>query len=185
MVRNYERGELAKEILKAFLVGGLVISCVAFPGMAHILKLFNTGSAGERSRVRRAVQRLEKKGLLIRKIKNGKEIIEVTQAGKSKISEYIVDELYIQRPKKWDKKWRVLMFDIPETKARVRREVSFRIRDMGMVAIQDSVFLSPFPCKQEVDFLADHYFVREYFIYFEADTIECKEDVLKIFKLNK
>lgn len=180
---TYKRNELAKAILASFLVGGLALSCAVVPGIAHLFTLFNAQNAGERSRVRRSVKRLEQKGLLTRRIRNGKEELLVTRTGKQKLAEYIVDELKIQPQKKWDKKWRVVMFDIPEKKGHIRREVSFKIKDIGMVAMQDSVFVSPFPCKKEVDFIVEHYSVRKHVIYLETDVIELTEDLLEKFDL--
>jgi len=183
-MKNFEHGELAKEILMIFLIGSLVVSCAVLPGLPYIFKLFKTSNAKERGRIRQSVRGLEKQGLLQRKIKNGKEELVVTKKGERKIAEYLAEDLEIQKPKRWDKKWRIVMFDIPETKVRTRKEVSFKLKDMGMKAIQNSVFISPYPCKKEIDFIANHYFVKKYFIYFETNNIESYQDLLKIFKLN-
>lgn len=186
-MKKYERGELAKEILKGFLVvgaaGGIVVTCAVFPGMAAILELFEPKSATDRYRVKRTVRNLERKKLLMRSIKNGKEVFVVTQLGKRQLEQYLMEDLHILPSKKWDKKWRVLMFDIPEKHKRVRDEVSVVLRNMGMHAIQNSVFVSPYPCKDEVDFITGFYRAKEYFIYFETDNIECKEDLLTLFQL--
>ena len=182
-MKKYDRGELAKTILKAFLISGLIVSCIVLPGMAPVLKLVGATGAKERGRVKRSLRSLEKNGLIVRKIKNGEEQLLVTTKGEQKLARYLLEDLQIQKLKKWDKRWRVVMFDIPETKARVRTEASWKIKDMGMKAVQDSVFISPYPCKKEIDLLANHFFIKKYFIYFETDNIECHEDILKEFKL--
>lgn len=166
-----------------FFVGGFVITCAVLPGMAQLVKLFQPRDTNERRRLMQSFRQLQKSGYVTRKIKNGKEAFVVTQKGKQKIAQYVVDDCHIARQTKWDKKWRMVMFDIPEKKARVRKEVSFRIKSMGMHPIQNSVFVSPFPCKKEIDFLMDLYGVRKYFVYTEANTIECSKDLLGVFNL--
>jgi len=182
-MKKYGRGELAKTILKAFLVSGLIVSCIVLPGMAPVLKLVGATGTKEKGRVRRSFLTLEKNGLIVRKIRNGKEQFSVTTKGEQKLAEYLLEDLEIQKQKKWDMHWRVLMFDIPETKAKIRVEVSWKIKDMGMKAIQDSVFISPYPCKKEIDLIANHFFVKKYFIYFETNNIECHQNIVKEFGL--
>lgn len=40
IMKTYKKGEIAKVILKSLFVGGVIISVVALPGMAPVLKLF-------------------------------------------------------------------------------------------------------------------------------------------------
>jgi DNA-binding transcriptional regulator PaaX len=184
-MKSYKKGELAKTIL-LISVGVVVVTsvCVA-PGLAIICKELNAKNAKERYRVKQALKQMESQGFLIRQIKNGKEVLVVTEKGKQKVWSVLPEDLKIQPARKWDGKWRVAMFDIPEYKSRVRKEVSFKIKDIGMQAIQDSVFVSPFPCKREIDDISEHYDVKKFFIYFEADLIELEQDLLNTFNLKK
>jgi phenylacetic acid degradation operon negative regulatory protein len=183
-MKSYKKGELAEAIL-LLSVGLVVVAtvCVA-PGLAIIFKELNAKNAKDRYRIKRALQKMESQGIFIRQIKNGKEVLVVSEKGKNKAWSTLPEDLQIPKQKKWDGKWRLVTFDIPERKSRVRKEVSYKIKAIGMEAIQDSVFVSPFPCKSEVDRIAEHFDVKEFFIYLEAGLIESNQDLLKKFNLS-
>ena len=54
---------------------------------------------------------------------------------------------------KWDKKWRVVIFDIPQEMHRERNRFRVRLKSRGFYMIQKSVFVFPYPCEEE---LADY-----------------------------
>tara|TARA_B100000745_G_scaffold282775_1_gene216316 strand:- start:153 stop:707 length:555 start_codon:yes stop_codon:yes gene_type:complete len=182
-MKQFDKGELAKTILLSAVAAGAVATVLVLPGLAVLFKELDARDARERYRVKRTVERLRQQGYLMREIKNGKERLVLASKGRERIADYLTDELYIPTKKRWDKKWRVVMFDIPEKKGRARRAVSWKIRDIGMFAIQNSVFISPYPCKKEIDQVTKHYGVEKYFVYFEAGLIECESDLLSIFNL--
>ncbi len=183
-MENYKKGELVKAIL-LLSVGVAVVAavCVA-PGLSVLCKGLNAKNTKDRYRIKRALKQMESQGILIRQIKNGKEVLVVSDKGKDKAWSVMRDDLQITRPPKWDGRWRIVTFDIPEKKSKVRREVSFKIKAIGMEAIQDSVFVSPFPCKKEIDDIAQHYNVKKFFIYLEANLIESNQDLSKKFNLS-
>ncbi len=180
---SYKRGELAKVILLLAVGTAVVASVCVAPGLGVIFKHLNAKNTKERYRVKRALTLMESQGVLIRQIENGKEVLVVTEKGQKQAWSVLQENIKIKRPSKWDKRWRIVMFDIPEEKKLVRREVSYKIKNIGMEAIQDSVFASPFPCRSEVDKIAVHYNVRKFFIYLEADTIVLEQDLMKKFGL--
>lgn len=48
------------------------------------------------------------------------------------------------RRKKWDGKWRVVVFDIPEIKRGVRDDFRWRLKKLGLALWQRSVWVTPF-----------------------------------------
>lgn len=180
-MKNYERGELARDILKGLAVGGFIIGCIAIPNLAQVAKLFNSRDWRDHYRVKQAVQRLQKKRLVCVINKNGSDIIEITELGKRKVLEYKLETMQLKRKKKWDGRWRIVMFDIPEQKKRIRNAISFKIKDIGMYPIQKSVFVFPHPCKDEIDFVGEIFGVRKNIIYIEASYIEGVDKIMRHF----
>ena len=171
-MKKYKRGELAKQILKGLVLGGFIVACFALPGLAQVATLFKPKGARDRYRIKQAVRGLaEKKWVKIYQ-KGNKDVVEITQAGKRKVLEYDFADMKLKVPKKWDGWWRIVMFDIPETKKQARRAVSFKIKELGLYSIQKSVFVSPYPCKNEVDFIGEFFNVRKNIIYIRAKEIE-------------
>ena len=52
------------------------------------------------------------------------------------------------------------MFDVPEERKMARRAIHNALKELGCVQYQKSVFVTPFPCKNEVDFIGDYFGVR-------------------------
>ena len=166
---------LTHTILKGLLVGGLII--IAFsgrPSINQIIKLFKAQNYRERYRVKRAVSNLESNGLVSKKkLKNGDYAVQLTKNGKTRAQQIKnIDELHIPKPKKWDKKWRMVTFDIPEKSRKSRDEVRFRLKDLGFKLFQDSIYVHPYPCEQQIDILGKNLFVRKYIKYVIADDFE-------------
>jgi len=64
------------------------------------------------------------------------------------------------------------MFDVPEEKKRARQAINFALKKIGCLHYQKSVFVTPFPCKREVDFVGECFEVRNYMRIVVAESIE-------------
>ena len=51
---------------------------------------------------------------------------------------------------KWDKKWRVIIFDIPQELHNKRNIFRSKLKYLGFYMIQKSVFVFPYPCEEEL-----------------------------------
>ncbi len=79
---------------------------------------------------------------------------ELTGQGKEKIVRKF--PLLALQKKTWDKKWRLVMYDVAEKKKRIRNYLRNKLREFGFAELQKSVFISPH------DFLKDiHEFLEE------------------------
>ena len=80
----------------------------------------------------------------------------------------------IKKPKRWDGKWRFVIFDIPEKRKTVRDAFRKYLSDLGFYQIQRSVWVWPYECKKEVDFLVELFEIRSdvYYLLVEAITNE-------------
>ncbi|MEK7460114.1 MAG: hypothetical protein AAB628_01020 [Patescibacteria group bacterium] len=180
-MKNYERGELAKEILKGLAIGGFIVACIAMPNLAQVVKLFNPRNSRDRYRVAQSVRGLQKNKMVRIVNRKGYDVVEITAFGKKKVLEYDLENMHLDKKKKWDGRWSIVMFDIPQTKKRVRDAISFKIKDIGMYPIQKSVFVFPHPCKDEIDFVGEVFGVRKNIIYIEALHIDGAEKVKRHF----
>lgn len=184
LMKRYKHGELAKEILKGLAIGGFIVACFALPGLAQVAVLFKPQKPYDKHRVYQAVRGLQKGKLVHIYEKDGKEVVEITQAGKKKVLEYNLDDMKLKIPKKWDGWWRIVMFDIPQTKKRARDAISSKIKELGLYPIQKSVFVSPYPCKDEIDFVGEFFNARNHIIYIRAKEIEGAPKLKKHFNVS-
>ena len=114
---------------------------------------------------------------------NGRDVVEITTQGKKKVLDYSLDDMQLNTKQKWDGKWRMVMFDIPETRKNARNAVSYKIKEIGMYPIQKSVFIFPYPCKDEIDFVGEMYGIRKNIIYIEATHIDSAEKAKRHFRI--
>lgn len=182
-MKNYKKEELAKEILKGLAMGGFIVMCLAMPNLVQVVDLFKPRNSRDRYRVGQAIKRLQKKDMVRIVNRNGHEVVEITALGKKKVLDYDLENMQLETKKKWDGKWRIVMFDIPQAKKRARDAVSFKIKEIGMYPIQKSVFVFPHSCKDEIDFVGEIFGVRNNIIYIEATHIDGVEKVRRHFRV--
>ena len=118
--------------------------------------------------VRSAASRLRRKGLV--KFEDGHYSLAVS--GKKLLDRWQRTDFKLVKPKKWDKKWRIIIFDIPERKKRVRDEIRNILTNAGFERLQDSVWVYPYDCEDIIGLLKTDYGVGLEMLYIIADQIE-------------
>lgn len=58
---------------------------------------------------------------------------------------------YLEMDKPWDKKWRIVMYDIPEDQKVAREQIRRLIKQLGFVQLQRSVWIHPLPCLKQFE----------------------------------
>lgn len=90
-------------------------------------------------------------------ITHQKNSFALTSLGRAIVSEREIWELEIPKPKTWDKKWRFVLFDIPKDRRKRRDIFRLRLKELGLVLYQDSVWIHPYPLTTPVKAAADFY----------------------------
>ena len=182
------RKSLTREILFMVAVGPILLSSLFLPNAPKMLKPLikwrkNWGKF-DRQRIREAINRLNQKRLIELTQKGDNLYIEITENGKKLIKNFDYDNIELPSYKKWDKKWRLVIFDIPEKKKKERRAFSVKLKDLGFYPLQESVFIYPYDCRNEIDFVCSFLSVDRYVNYCVVDTLDKKEgDLRKFFNL--
>lgn len=86
---------------------------------------------------------------------------ELTQKGRSRAMRFKLDDLEVKKPKRWDGKWRMVIFDIPEARRKVRDELRKRLKRLGFHEVQKSSFVIPYPCEDEIHVLINAFDLME------------------------
>ncbi len=97
--------------------------------------------------------------------------VVLTEAGKKKVLEYNIDEIKIKIPPQWDEKWRLVIFDIPEKRRQARDALRLKIKELGFYEMQKSVFVFPFECRDEIDFIVEFFDIRPFVRYAEMTNL--------------
>lgn len=108
--------------------------------------------------------------------------VTLTPRGRERGVQFNLNNLSIQKPRKWDGKWRVVVFDIPEEKRKIRNALRTRLKNLGFHELQRSVFVFPYPCDDEVNILVNVFNLQKCVRFAEA-TFFYDKDLKRVFKL--
>jgi|GEM_PF-621882 len=129
----------------------------------------------------RKMWELEKRGYIKRFAENRKNILELTSIGKDKALKYFLNDKKIDIPKHWDKKWRLVIFDVPKNKKNIRDIIRNRLKNIGFYQLQKSVFIFPYDCLEHIKALKYLYSVGPYLQYIVAENIETEINLVDYF----
>ncbi len=125
---------------------------------------------------------LDKK--LIRKVQDGThEFLEITEKGRFAIIKHQIEGLKNSKNSKWDKRYRVVIFDIAEYKRKVRDRLRNILRGFGFLCLQGSVWIYPYDCNEIIVLLKEYLKLDREIIYMTVDSIENDKWLRKNFDL--
>ena len=185
MARNKQTSAIVDGILKIGVAAGTLTAAVLMPNLLQVLdkpvaKYLHSLEEREREReIDRLITYALREHLITDRYQHG---IELTKKGKKRLEKTNFDKLAIPKPEKWDGLWRLVLFDVPKSHDQGRRPFTAKIRQLGFQPLQQSVWLYPFPCKDEVALVARTYKVEQFVTYIETNHIDHEEKLKIRFK---
>lgn len=173
-----------REIIYLLGMGTLLLGTILMPGLGY--------AAGAIARAKRAsdwkadqkewkkfnqhllkrnLKRLRDQKIVEIIEKDDQEIVKLTQKGHTKYLKFKLEELSLQG-KRWDGKWRIVIYDIAKFK---KNQVSaFRniLKYINFFRLQKSVYLTPYPCEEQIIYLREYFGIGEEVLLIRADKIE-------------
>jgi len=134
-------------------------------------------------KVKDGIRDLNKQKFIKKKEKyDGSVLVSLTEKGMLRALNIIFRRLD-NKKEKWDGKWMMFAFDIPEECRKGRNALRYRFRSAGFFEFQKSLFVYPYNCEKEVSALVKLLKLEKYVRFVLADFID-NEDRLKFrFKL--
>jgi len=178
--------KLQKAILQSVAVAGLLSVALLAPNALKILDLFENKDKkflrNKKNSINQSRDRLVRAGLIAY---NSEGYLRLTTKGEKMMRRIEASNFNLRKPKKWDKKWRILIFDISEKKKYLREKVRNTLVAVGLVRLQDSVWVYPYDCEDFITLLKADFKVGQDLLYIIADTIENDYDLKETFDLIK
>jgi len=185
----------AKKMRRRRNIQGAVLAAVGLAGILAVImiapNIFQAipGIMGRKRyklafQARTAASRLAIKGHVRFIEKGGKKHIEITDAGRRAL--YLEQEkmrLASMRGKRWDKRYRVVMFDIQEKYKTTRDSVRHILRECGFLRLQDSVWIFPYDCEELITLVKSDMRLGKALLYAVVDSIENDGWIKKHFGL--
>ncbi|MDD2935259.1 MAG: hypothetical protein PHX25_02175 [Candidatus Pacebacteria bacterium] len=162
-----------KIALTSIAVVGVVSIAVLAPNILQVARQFSGNKKYNRKDyVNRAIKNLVEKGLIVIEIKNDKRFVRLTKKGEEQLAKYKLGDLKIKIPRKWDKKWRVIIFDIKESRRVTRDVLRATLNKLGFVKLQNSVWVFPYDCEDLTIMLKSDLFLGKDVLYMTVDKLE-------------
>jgi len=175
-----------KQKILLLLFGGLAFGYSFTPGKQwRVLREVSRGwKEIDKKKLRKEISQLYQTKL-VKRIENpdGSCTMELTEKGKMKALTFYFDGIKVKRGD-WDGKWRLVVFDIPEKLKRGRNALRNKIKKLGFYEFQKSVWIYPYKCKDEIDFIIEFFGLRKYVRFGVLESIDNELHLKKIFKLN-
>ncbi len=170
--RNKERvgkDKLQKMILEAVATAGILSIGLVAPNVVGAMnKIGILPNPRRKEYISSSASKLVKRGLL--KFKDG--YYQLTKEGENLLNKWEFSDYKLNKPKKWDNKWRMIIFDIPEKKKKIRRQINFLFNQAGLYRLQDSVWVYPYDCEDIIGLLKTELGIGKELLYVIADEIE-------------
>lgn len=128
---------------------------------------------------------LKREGLIETRYVGKQLYIRLTEEGKRIAKKCKFDDLKIKKPGKWDKKWRILIFDIPSKQKQKREALRGKIKELGLYQLQKSVWIHPYDFSEAVDEMKKFfYFKNDEIMMLTAQSVNNEGELKSRFKLN-
>ena len=180
---EYRRGELAKDVLRLVGAGLAGSAVVVAPNAAQLIDYFVPNNPRERNRIWKAIKYLEQMNRVSLEDKGAHTYVTLTAQGRLQLNEDSIWELTIDEPRRWDHKWRLVMFDLPAQYEKKRQSFRLKLEDMGLRQYQRSVYIYPHDCREEVQTVAQWYGVERFVRYIVAMEINDIREFVRVFGL--
>jgi len=177
--------KIQKAILGTVAAAGILSVALVAPNALQALKLFGVDKKYLRNKnrsINNSRQKLVEKGLL-EYSRDG--YVSLTRLGEKALERIRLTDYKVNKPRKWDKKWRMLVFDIKESHRGLRDKVRNTLIAIGFVRLQNSVWVYPYDCEDLITLLKADFEIGKEVLYVIADKIENEKELLNDFDLKK
>lgn len=182
--REEGRADIQRMILGIVGIAGLIGLALVAPNAIQTLKLFKGKNPRYRSHcyIEGVMGKLQKKGWLRVERRDGKSFLRLTEKGEWELLKYKLREKTLEK-RRWDGKWRLVIFDIKESKRIIRDRIRTDIVTFGFVRLQDSVWVYPHECEDLIILLKAHCKIGKEVLYVISEKIENDGWLKKRFNL--
>ena len=168
-------GQLQNAVLTALSVGGILALALVAPNAMRILELGGKKTNRFSERSRSSVNRLVRQGYIEFVEVHNQKSLRITKSGR-KALERAENESRVRAgpriPKKWDGRWRLVVFDIPERRKTTRNKLREMVRQFGFLRLQDSVWVHPYDCEDLIVLMKADLHVGKDILYAVVEKLE-------------
>lgn len=172
-----------KQILQILARVGAIGMIFAFPGAASAIGSLVLGeNSYDRWKTKKIITQLKKqKFITVKENPDNTVTVKITNQGMVRALTYQLESMKLNK-KNWDKKWRLIIFDVPDKYKKVRDIFRMRLRQLNLYPLQESIYVSPYPCFNEIEFLRELYGISFTVKYLLVEKIEDDGELRQHFR---
>lgn len=181
-----KRKNIQKIILNTIFAAGMMSVALVAPNILSAIKKLEGISKRKKNlkySINESFTRLREKGLIEIVEINRKKVARITDRGKNKLDFLDKHNFKLKIPKKWDGRWRVVIFDIKESRSKTRFLLRKTLSRIGFVRLQNSVWLYPYDCEDLISLLKADFKIGKDVLYMIVDKLENDWHLRKTFNL--
>jgi len=181
--KKRQRRNIRNVALLTIGTAGLIAVASVAPNIFQLL-----GKTGALARLKyqskSMLGRLKQKGEIEFEERDGKKYVRLTERGEKALA-FSQQKLQLTnaKPRKWDRRYRLVMFDVPEKRKKIREHLRFQMREVGFLRIQDSAWLYPYDCEEFMMLLKADLRIGKDVLYAVVEEIENDGWIRKHFDL--
>lgn len=175
-----------KEKILLLLLGGLAFGCSYTPHQQwRVLKTVSCEwKRLNKKELRDGINYLYRLNYIDKdKSANGTMFFSLSKKGKLWTLNHKLENIK-NKQTKWDKKWRMVAFDIPEKYRVGRNALRLKLKKIGFCELQKSVLITPYECKEEIRALVEYFKLNKHVRFAVLESVDNEGDLRKIFKLS-
>lgn len=144
-------GNIQRTILTTIALSGIIAVGLIAPNTLQLLGKIPKFKRQFIYRSNNILTQLARDGYIVFEERTGKKYARITEAGTRAL--WVRGNTLLEqsmRPRRWDKRWRVVIFDIPEKKRATRNALRTMMQRFGFYRLQDSVWIYPHDCEDVI-----------------------------------
>ena len=179
----HRRGQIRDALLMALVVGGMVAIGAVPRTLIPTLGYKPKDQRRFNGYTKTVAHRLARQGLARWVKRDGKTYLRITAAGQHKLA-FATEKMKLKGEKRrWDKRWRMVAFDIPERRRVTRAKLRATMAEVGFIRLQDSVWVYPYDCEEFIALLKAELKVGKDALYAIVEKIENDKAIREHFHL--
>jgi CRISPR-associated endonuclease Cas2 len=176
------RGQVRDALLIALLVGGMV-AVGAVPQIAMPRGFRPKDERRFKYYTKTVAHRLVQQKLARWVRREDRTFLEITELGRRKLAFEKEKMKLVGERRRWDKRWRMIAFDLPERRRVTRARLRAVMTEVGFVRLQNSVWVYPHDCEEFVALLKAELKIGKDALYAIVEKIENDKVIREHFHL--
>jgi DNA-binding transcriptional regulator PaaX len=181
--KRKKKRDIQHAVLATIAITGFVAFAAVAGNALQLLEYLPKDKYNLKHQAKSAAGRLVAKGYANWTERDGKRFLRITPAGRKAFAYEQAKVALKNQKKKWDGRWRMIVFDVPERRRRIRNRLRAVMQEIGFSRLQDSVWVYPYDCEDFIALLKAELKIGRDVLYAIADTIEHDKDLRRQFHL--